>query len=203
VVEAVLEEAAALFFERGFTPVTTAEVSRAAGVSKKTLYRLLPSKEALLLAVVRREMGAFARRLDAIASAPGEAADLVAARREFMRVLAAQLARVGRVLGADLRRAPRLWEQIDRLRREVVLARLDGLLARGRDAGVVRDDIDPALVRELHLVLIQSLVTPEQIFKLEMSPLALYEGVIRIVYGGILTARGRRGLARGLGKGNP
>lgn len=196
---AILATAADLFFEMGFSSVTTAEVASAAGVSKKTLYRLFPTKEALLLAVVRREMDAFGRRLDETTALPG--ASLMSVMREFVRVMAGQIARVGKVLASDVRRMPGLWEEVNLLRQQVVLRRLDRLLERMVSDGVVRNDIDRRLIMELHVVLIQNLVTPDQIFRLEVSPLAMYEAVMKIVYGGILTERGRRGMARELAKG--
>jgi AcrR family transcriptional regulator len=196
VVDRILGAAAELFFQRGFVPVTTEEVSRAAGVSKKTLYRFFPAKEALLLEAVRREMELFARRLDDVAGQPG--VNFVAVMRGFLRTVARQVARVGRVISADLRRVPGLWEEIDRIRREVILVRFDALLSRAIAEGLVRDDLDPRLIRELHVVLIQNLLTPDQAFQLEIPPLALYESVIRMVYGGILTPRGRRAMRREL-----
>jgi AcrR family transcriptional regulator len=200
--DSLLARAADLFFDRGFGSVTTADVASAAGVSKKTLYRLFPTKEALLLAAVRREMAEFSARLDGIVSSPG--ASPLAVMREFLRALAGQMARVGNVLASDVRRLPAVWQAIDRLRQEVVLGRLDRLLERMVADGIVRGDIDRRLIMELHVVLIQYLVTPHQIFRLEMAPVAMLEGVIKIVYGGILTGRGRRGLARELvqGKGS-
>jgi hypothetical protein len=118
--------------------------------------------------------------------------------RGFLRTVARQVARAGRVISADLRRVPGLWEEIDRIRREVILVRFDALLSRAIAEGLVRDDLDPRLIRELHVVLIQNLLTPDQAFQLEIPPLTLYESVIRMVYGGILTARGRRAMRREL-----
>jgi hypothetical protein len=125
--------------------------------------------------------------------------------REFLRALAGQMARVSKVLASDVRRMPALWRAIDRLRQDLLLGRLGRLLERMVADGIVRDDIDRRLIMELHVVLIQNLVTPHQIFRLEMSPVAMLEGVVKIVYGGILTGRGRRGMARELAeeKGTP
>ncbi len=197
--DALLARAADLFFDRGFASVTTADVASAAGISKKTLYRLFPTKEALLLAAVRREMEAFSARLDGIISSPG--AGPLAVMREFLRALAGQMARVGKVLASDVRRLPALWQTIDRLRQDVLVGRLGRLLERMVADGIVRDDIDRRLITELHFVLIQNLITPQQIFRLEMSPVSMLEGVVKIVYGGILTGRGRRGMARELAQG--
>ena len=198
----ILARAADLFFDRGFASVTTADIASGVGVSKKTLYRLFPTKEALLIAAVTREMGVFGRKLDAITGAAD--ASMLSVLREFVRSLAGQIARVGRLLTNDVRRVPGLWETLDRLRQDVILGRLDRLLERMIADGVVRDDIDRRLLMEVHVALIQNLVPPAQIFRLDISPLAMYEAVIKIVYGGILTERGRRGMARELAnrKGN-
>jgi AcrR family transcriptional regulator len=199
--EAVLERAADLIFARGLRAVTTADVASAVGVSKKTLYRLFATKEDLMLAVVRREMAAVARKLDEVTC--GDGGDFLAEMREFMAVLVRQVVRVSKVIASDVRRMPHLWTEIDRLRQEVIFSRLERLITRMIAEGIVRPDIDPRVIVSLHTVLVQNLVTPEQIYRLEISPIVMFETVIRIVYGGILTERGRRGMARELktGKG--
>jgi AcrR family transcriptional regulator len=195
--DAILARAADLFFERGFASVTTADVATAAGVSKKTLYRLFSTKEELLVAAAAAEMDAFGRRLDAITDEPG--AGLTAVLPAFVRALAAQIARVGRILAGDVRRLPNVWNAIDRLRQDVIFGRLERLIGRMIDGGIVRPDVDRRLIMEMHVMLIQHLVTPAQVFRLEVSPLELYESVLKMFYGGILTGRGRRAMAREIG----
>src|SRR3954466_9648518 len=52
--ETVLEAAMDVFAERGFLGTPTMPIAKAAGISQAYLFRLFPTKEELVLAVVRR-----------------------------------------------------------------------------------------------------------------------------------------------------
>ena len=53
----VLRSAVALFLEKGYTRTTTGEIATAAGIGQSSFFRVFPSKEALLLELVRRMFG--------------------------------------------------------------------------------------------------------------------------------------------------
>ncbi|WAJ45014.1 helix-turn-helix domain containing protein [Mycobacterium sp. Aquia_216] len=63
-----------LFIERGYDAVTTEEIATAAGVSPRTLFRHVPTKEELLLAPVRHGGAAIVNLLEQ--RPPGEAPDI-------------------------------------------------------------------------------------------------------------------------------
>jgi len=64
--EKVIDAALALILARGWRGVTTEAVAKRARISKKTLYQLFPSKEALLEAALRELLCTFFARLDAV-----------------------------------------------------------------------------------------------------------------------------------------
>ncbi len=81
-VEAGIQEAALeLFSKHGFDAVTTNEVARAAGVSRRTLFRYFPSKEELVLRDMRRRVELF---IDALAARPRDEPLLAAIRSAVM-----------------------------------------------------------------------------------------------------------------------
>lgn len=53
----MLRAAVALFLERGYEKTTTAQISNAAGMGQSSFFRAFPSKEALLLELVKRMFG--------------------------------------------------------------------------------------------------------------------------------------------------
>jgi AcrR family transcriptional regulator len=59
----ILDGARRVFFERGFEAASMNDITRAAGVSKGTVYAYFPSKEALFAALVGIEKGEQAERL--------------------------------------------------------------------------------------------------------------------------------------------
>ena len=53
----VLRGAVALFLEKGYTKTTTGEIAAAAGIGQSSFFHVFPSKEALLLELVKRMFG--------------------------------------------------------------------------------------------------------------------------------------------------
>lgn len=64
----ILDAAEQVFTQYGARRANVEDVARAAGVSRSTLYRAYPTKEALLQAVLDRETGEFFDQLDAFAA---------------------------------------------------------------------------------------------------------------------------------------
>src|SRR5215831_20034491 len=61
----VIEAAAAEFESKGYAATCMAEVAQRAGVSTKTVYRLIPNKADLLARVVSDRIGQFMLEIDA------------------------------------------------------------------------------------------------------------------------------------------
>lgn len=63
----ILDAARQVFETYGARRATVEDVARAAGISRSTLYRAYPNKDALLQAVLYRELDGFLTELDAVA----------------------------------------------------------------------------------------------------------------------------------------
>jgi AcrR family transcriptional regulator len=68
VTTAILDAAQQVFEQYGARRANVEDVARAAGISRSTLYRAYPNKEALLDAVLMRQLGEFLAELDRVAS---------------------------------------------------------------------------------------------------------------------------------------
>lgn len=64
----ILDAAQQVFEQYGARRANVEDVARVAGISRSTLYRAYPTKEALLQAVLDREIDTFFDQLDALAS---------------------------------------------------------------------------------------------------------------------------------------
>lgn len=64
----ILDAAQQVFEQYGARRANVEDVARVAGISRSTLYRAYPTKEALLQAVLDREVDVFFDQLDALAS---------------------------------------------------------------------------------------------------------------------------------------
>ncbi|MFF4341895.1 TetR/AcrR family transcriptional regulator [Kitasatospora sp. NPDC001540] len=73
--EALLDAAEALFYEKGVRAVGMDEVRAASGLPLKRIYRLHPTKDDLVVAVLRRRDRRWRAELSAAVEAAGEGAD--------------------------------------------------------------------------------------------------------------------------------
>ncbi|MEZ4353052.1 MAG: TetR/AcrR family transcriptional regulator [Myxococcota bacterium] len=145
----ILRAARAVFASRGYASATVAEIALRAGVVEGTLYSYFDSKQSLLAAVVRgfyesliaeTEMG-----LRAIRGAENQLRFLI------RRHLDAFQAEPGlcRLVLAEARPDPAFYDQavLDLNRRYTGLAL--AVVEAGRRAGELRDDVSPAVIRDL------------------------------------------------------
>jgi AcrR family transcriptional regulator len=88
----VLDVAAELFYARGVHEVGMDELVRRTGLGKATVYRLFPTKDALVAAYLGRLAAVILGEIDAQIAAPGGAG---AALRAVLDAVAADLSRAG------------------------------------------------------------------------------------------------------------
>ncbi len=113
--ERILQAAEARFRDYGYAKTTVAEIARDAGVSVGGVYRFYPSKEALLVASVRR---ALEEKLAAGLAAAEKETDAFAALQAF---LLARL-RVGHAQVAGTRHFYEMLQIINERHRDLLLA---------------------------------------------------------------------------------
>jgi AcrR family transcriptional regulator len=141
--ERIIEAAMKVFARRG-PAATMSEVAAEAGISQGLAYRYFPSKEAVLVTVVKRSTdadGGFPARLKAIRGSPGERLSLLisyileARRREpeFYQLLYQVL--------TDYK-APNELRDVVRRSGERVQAEMRRLIVEGQATGEIADD-DP------------------------------------------------------------
>lgn len=187
--EAVAREALRSFAERGYSAVSMDELARRLGMSKGTLYRYFPSREALLYAAVRREAAEVDAAVQAIVN--NETLGFAEKLRLFLRYMTAVLASFRPVLLQDLlRSAPPAYEEILRLRREIILKNFREIMAQGKCSGVCREDVDETLVAYMVIGTLRQMF--EEGFPLPDAGLdGLFHSILSIVLRGCLTPDGR------------
>jgi AcrR family transcriptional regulator len=150
--ERVLEHAASVFAERGLG-VTLADIARAARVGVGTLYRRFPDKDELILAVYQEKMQGAMRKAERASAAADPwqglrgliedgAADF--ADRGFRDLVLGEL--TGSLGWARSGPPTALTAAIDRMS-TTVSGHLAVLIARAKDAGLLRADVEPTDVQ--------------------------------------------------------
>jgi AcrR family transcriptional regulator len=122
----VIEAALRCIARWGLAKTTVDDVAREAGVGRATLYRLFPGgRDALLAAVVRREVGRLRHRLEAAAAAAGSVEDVVVA----------WFAETAAAVGAHPALQFLLAHEPESVLPHLAFRRLDALLERAADIG--------------------------------------------------------------------
>lgn len=186
----ITEAAERTFLRSGFSQVLMDDLARELGMSKKTLYAHFPGKEALVRAVLRH-------RIAGVDAAMREIVESGAAFREKMgrltHLLQTRMGEVSPVFIADIRRhAPECFRIIEEFRARAIPLYFGRLLEDGVRAGHLRGDVDRELLVRVLVISIQGIIRPDVIGELRLHPRAAVEGILDIVFQGILTPRGRR-----------
>ncbi|MEM9454392.1 MAG: helix-turn-helix domain-containing protein [Myxococcota bacterium] len=162
----ILDVAVELFLRHGYDKTTIAEIARAAGIGKGSVYLHFRNKEELLDMLFLRELHAYSEAwFAAVMAAPqgGTLGGMYKAMIQALdgsRFITAVLRRDGTVLGAHLMRRPDSILQASargQMTRHEVIALM-------QQAGAVRDDIDAKVIAHMIDMLAQGMV------QLEMSP---------------------------------
>jgi TetR/AcrR family transcriptional regulator, cholesterol catabolism regulator len=188
--ERITKYAGPRFFAEGFSRITTEELSRELGISKKTLYREFGTKKEIVRAVVRKQLS----RVD------HELAEVFADEtRSFLERLGAQLRVASRIMNTlgpsflkDLGRyTPELWEEIQEFRHRRIFSRMEGVIQRGKDEGMIRPDADPRLLVVIVTTVADNLLVPGKLMELDLVPQEVIRHMGMLVAEGILTEEGR------------
>lgn len=182
IIEAAREE----FYKFGFSKVTVDEIASKLGMSKKTIYRLFPSKEDIVCTVIRETMREMETACGNIVGQ--ENVDFVDKLRAMMTHVAVQYSKMGKSLLEDLQKnAPQMWKEIDEFRRKRIYTDFGNLLREGMQKGIFRNDIDEQLVLLIYANAIQTIISPETLMNLPFSAAQVFEAIVKIIYEGLLT----------------
>ena len=188
----LLDAAASLFTQLGFDKTTVADVAAEAGVSKGAVYLHFASKDALLEALILREMEAYAASWVQAVEADPQGGRVGGMYRCALRalhdnpVMAALLRRDARVFGNYLRKPGGLLvaARSGTSRKEFVEAM--------QQAGAIRRDVDPTVTAHIMNMLSYGLVAMGQVMNATNIPAteAILEGIADLLDRALTPAEG-------------
>jgi AcrR family transcriptional regulator len=181
----IIAGASARFLAQGFSRVTMDRLAADLGVSKKTLYRHFESKEQLLYAVVTGFLEETAAGVQAILGRKGE--EIPSRLASLMDFLSRRLSGVSLVFFDELERlAPDMWQEVQEFRRRKIVENFLKLYRSGRRR-IFSPTPDPALTTQLFLALVQGVMNPHSLSRLNFPPAQVMRAVINIFLYGTLS----------------
>lgn len=153
----ILDASEKLLFRYGYKNLNLNDVAKEINISKTTLYKTFDSKYVVASRVIERLLEnaelAMSELLQAELPLPKKL-------KQGIEIISNIYTKMDREFLYDLENSlPELWEKIDAARKKKESAITD-LLSKEQSKGVVRADIDPALLSALLLTLIRGMYNP-------------------------------------------
>lgn len=179
--EALVQAASELFVEQGLSGPSLDAICARAGFTRGAFYVHFRSRDELIAAVVEQAMGGFIDGVIASGEAGGDLPTIVrtfaAAMRSGVFPLTGHM-RAHQVLEACLRSPTLHAKYLELLAR--ARERLSATLARSQQAGVVRDDVDPAAMAQMLLALVLGVAVAAEL-RAPYDADAVSEDVLRLL----------------------
>ncbi len=194
--ERILSAARDRFFAYGFSKVTMDELASDLGMSKKTMYRLFPSKDDLLDKVMAWHTASMQRHIAEIVDS-GD--DFIAKFVTLWTSMGRMLSRLSEHFRDDIRRCrPDIWRRVEEFRRKVILASFSRMIEEGVQRGLVRKDVHKDVIVLIYLSALQGIITPTVLAQSSFSIDEAFSSIMRVYLDGILTDEARAELHRTL-----
>jgi TetR/AcrR family transcriptional regulator, cholesterol catabolism regulator len=191
VAQRILSSARHHFMTLGFKSVTMDDLASEMGMSKKTLYAHFPSKSLLVKSVVTQKLDEAEKDLGTVVAE--KSVDFIDALHQLTAHLQRHSGEVQPVFIRDLsREEPALAEYLVARRSKIVEKTFVKLLARGRAAGQIRDDIPIEFLIEILVAVLEKIAVPERVASHDLSLTECVNHILSTFLHGVLTGKGRR-----------
>ncbi len=189
--ERILSQAEQLFIQFGYSKVTMDEIAASVGISKKTLYKFFPGKEALVKEMITSLKCTVDDHIDAVWA--DESMDFMDKLKSVLNFIGKQTSKLHGPLLEDLHKnIPEIWAEVHDFRRANAVKRFTEFVNVGIEKGVFRKDIDKQLIILFYLHAIQGMINPETLSQMPYSANQVFDSIIRIIFEGILSEEGRK-----------
>jgi AcrR family transcriptional regulator len=186
--ERILSYAEERFLKEGVLDLPVDDLTTSLGMSKKTFYKIFPSKEAMLEELVGRVVGDVAGRITAIGEGPGNFVEKIEA---LMTFLGSVYRRLAIPLSSEVyRKLPHVWQRVEEFRENMIRKTFTRLLDQGIREGFLRPEINRTIFMMAYLAAIRAIIRPHVILQHDISVPDAIEQIFRIFFGGILSPDG-------------
>ncbi len=194
--EKIIEQSVEMFINSGVKAVTMDDISREAGVSKRTIYENFKDKDELLQSCLGFMDAKYNQDYDQIVS---ESANTINMVFSLMKLGIKAIKTINPLFFTDLKRYHYpIWKHSLVVNHKKQEAQILTILRKGINQGLFRKNIDVNIVSKL---LIEQLrvISDESIFPEEFSKIVVFENVLINFFRGIATHKGMELIDKYLG----
>ena len=186
----ILNSAEGKFFSQGFVKVTVDEIAEDLGMSKKTIYKFFPSKEEIMLGIMRMNMRRVEKQVITIVES---AKPFEQKFSEFLSLLARLTSKISKQFQKDVRRhLPELDKEIETFRRDKIFGRLRPMFLQAKEEGFLRKDLNDEIFMLVFMNAVQNIMTPSVLAEHSFAAEEAFRQIFRILFEGALTDEARQ-----------
>jgi AcrR family transcriptional regulator len=185
----IFNYAKSLFLKEGFYKITMDNLAAGLKVSKKTIYKYFGSKEVLIKSIVESIKNEVSGKLDNIRKSKDNA---ILKLINLNKLLSAMLIELDDRWINDLRiHFPSLWKEIDEFRTNRLNGTFSTIINEGQKAKLIKN-IPAEMVVMIFLSTLRGVINNEFLLNSKFSYKDAIETSLRILFTGILTAKGQK-----------
>jgi len=185
-----------MFLKYGVKSVSMDDIAKLLGISKKTIYALVPNKKDLVMASIEQFIKDEHQLVKTITSKSSNAIDEMV---ELANLTIAILGNMKPTLTYDLKKYyQKTWKMIESDHFTFIQQVIMKNVKRGIKEGYYRQDINPVIISKLYLGLAHMASTEQFIKTNTFSMAELYEGMVYYHINGIINEKGRNELSKKL-----
>jgi AcrR family transcriptional regulator len=187
--EKILEAVQEKFFKEGFYKTTMNDIAVELRMSKKTIYKVFPSKDDLVNAIARRFTQQMKGKILPILESDKNAVEKLTG---LITLLSNTAGKIGDKMFGELKNHfPAVWQKVDSFRTEMMYGNITKVIDQGKKEGLFIDFPTPIVMNVL-ISSIRATVNPEFIINNNFSMIVATQTTFKIVIGGILTEKGKK-----------
>lgn len=178
-----------LFLKEGFYKITMDNLAAGLKVSKKTIYKYFSSKEVLIEAIVESIKTEVSGKLYDIRKSDENA---ILKLININRLISAMLIGLSDRWINDLRiHLPALWQEIDDFRTKRLNAAFTSIINEGQKVGLIKS-LPAEMIVMIFVSTLKGVINNEFLLNSKFSYKEAIETSLRILFTGILTAKGQK-----------
>lgn len=190
----IVETARENFARDGFKNVKTDHLANEIGISKRTLYNIIPSKEKLFEEVILAEFERLSIEIDEIIDRilHDEKSDIIAELKKIWDVTAFTSIFYTKEFFADIRKyMPEIWKKILDFRRIKMKEHFFKIVDTGVKRGVFKPHLKYDLIYHVHRAITDGIMVPEVMVEIPYTPKEAMGVIYELLFTGALTENAR------------
>jgi len=187
--ERILEYAKEKFFKHGFKKVTMDELAAKMHMSKKTIYKLFPSKRILIASVIERQIDEVTKSYNEIIQSQS---DYIERLYKLWMLIGKNYVVFGKTYHEELRTYDyMLWKQVEKIRK-TVFDNFLSFLSEGIFTRVIRSDICKEVILPSYIGALRGVIHESDMAQYSFSVHEVLSTISTMIFEGMLSDTGKR-----------